>query len=104
MKGPLAVRLGAVGVEIIDQDEVQIRGGSHFFAAELSHRHDGRFSPIEMAVCRRKIPADSTMHGADHRVGQPGICLPRLPCANRAGERPHTDEEHVFEAEHTNTF
>ena len=76
-----AVRLWAVRVEIIDQDQVEIRGGRHLARAELAHAENDAAALPEPCRIAREILFDMARAGPRHGARQRRIgrarCLRR---------------------------
>ena len=83
-----------LGIEVVDDDEVEIRRRRHLAPAELAEREDRGLLPRDAAVQAGEVLADRAVQRADERVGEPGEGLarpaPPIPCPTGCARRSGT--------------
>ena len=99
MQRSLAVGIGIVPVEIIQQDQVEIGGRRHLAAAEPAHREDRGLLPLDAAVLGGELIPDQAMHGVHDALGDVGKGDAGLLGGNRAGQDARADQEQALLAE-----
>ena len=99
MQRPRAVGVGIVGIEIVDQDQVEVGRRRHLAAAELAHGDDRGFLPLDAAVLRGKLVADQAVHRLHDAFGDVGEGGAGMLGGNSAGQNPRADQEQALLAE-----
>ncbi|EAQ35671.1 hypothetical protein NB311A_12644 [Nitrobacter sp. Nb-311A] len=85
-----------VGIEIIQQDQIEIGRCSHFATAKLAHRNNRSLLPGDLAVLVCELVLHQPMHGIHDALGDIGEHMPRLPRGYGAGQNAGTDQEKAF--------
>ena len=99
MQRSLAVGIGIVPVEIVQQDQVEVGGRRHLAAAEPAHREDRGLLPLDAAVLGGELIPDQAVHGVHDALGDVGKGDAGLLGGNRAGEDARADQEQALLAE-----
>ena len=84
------------GIEIIDDDQVEIGGRRHFARAEPAERKDRRILAADAAVHGREASLDGTVERANQDVGEARKYLARLLGGNRARQDSRADQKHML--------
>ena len=95
----LAVGVGILGIEIVEQDQVEIGRRGHLAAAEPAHRDDGGLLPLDAAVLRGEAVGHQAVHGVDDALGDVGKGGAGLTRRDRAGQDARADQEQALLAE-----
>ena len=85
-----------LGVEIVEQDQIQIGSCRHLAAAQPAHRQDRGLLPLDPAVLGRELLAHQLMHGVNDAFGDIGKCSAGLLGRNRTGKNPRADQEQAL--------
>ena len=88
-----------LGVEIVDDDQIEIGGRRHLAAAKLAERQQHGLLAADAAMCLRDHVLHLAVQRADHDVGEPRERFARLLGRHRAGEDARADQEHLLLAE-----
>ena len=99
LQRPRAVGIRLLGIEIIEQDQIEIGRGGHLAAAEPAHREDRGLLPLDPAVLGREPVGHQAMHGMDDALGDVGEGDAGLLGGDRAGQDARADQEQAFLAE-----
>jgi len=75
---PRADRFRTVGIEVVDDDEIEIRTRRYLAPAKLPERQDRGLLPCDAAVQLREMLLDRAVEAANERIRQPGESLARL--------------------------
>jgi hypothetical protein len=104
LQGTRTVRVRVIGIEIIEQDQIEIGRGGHLAAAEPAHREDrGLLSP-DPAMLDGKLIRHQATHGMDNALGDVGEGDARLLGGDRAGQDPRANQEQAFLAEQSQSI
>ncbi len=88
--------LAALLVEIVDDDEVEVRARGELARAEAAEPEDGDARARHLAVLGRKDPPHLVEGGADRRLRDRGIGAPGLGRRQDVGQKPRAgDEAHL---------
>ena len=72
-------------VEIVNDNEIEIRVRGHFPGAKPAERHNGAFAVTDAAVRGYEIIFHLAVEGAEQNVGEPGESLAGLFGGHRPG-------------------
>src|SRR5262249_38599878 len=89
-------RFRMLGIEVIDDDEVEIRARRHLVPAELPQREDRGLLPCDAAMQVREMLFDRAVKRANERIRQPGEGLARLLRRHGSRENARPDQEHLL--------
>ena len=87
------------GVEIVDDNEVEVGRRRHLPRAEPAERHDRRLLAADAAVPGNEVFVDAGIERADEHLGEAGVDLARLLGRDRPGQDSRPDQEHALLAE-----
>lgn len=87
------------GIEVVDDDEIEIGARRHFPAAELAHGDDRTLPAADAAVARGEGVVRRVVQRADDHVGQACEGVAGLLRRRGAGQDARSDQEHVLLAE-----
>src|SRR5262249_60034794 len=90
------VRFRLIGVEVVDDDQIEIRGRGHLAPAELAERQDRGFLPRYPSMGLGEVLLDRPVQRADQCIREARERLARLLRRYRAGENAGADEEDLF--------
>ena len=99
VKRTFAVGIRMLGVEIVNDDEIEIGARGHFAGAEAAECQDRGLLAAHAPMRRGEIGFDAGVQRADQHVGEAGEHLAGLFGGQRAGEDARADQEHVLLAE-----
>ena len=85
-----------LGIEIVEQDQIEIGSRRHLAAAEPAHRQDRGLLPLDPAVLGRELLAHQFMHGVDDAFGDIGKGSTGLLGRDGAGKNPRADQEQAL--------
>ena len=89
-----------LGIEIVDDDEVEIGRRRHLPAAKLAEREQRRLLAADAAVVLGKHRFDAAVQRAHRDIGDARERPARLLGRHRAREDARADQEHLLLAEH----
>ena len=95
----LTVGLRMCGVEIVDDNEVEVGRRRHLPRAEPAERHDRRLLAADVAVPGNEVFVDAGIERAGEHFGEAGVDLARLLGRDRPGQDSRPDQEHALLAE-----
>ena len=96
---PRAVGLRLLGIEIVDDDQIEIGGRRHLAAAELAEREQRGLLPADAAVAAANSSSTARCSARISDVGEPRESLAGLLGRHRAGQDARADQEHLLLAE-----
>src|SRR6516162_9125913 len=88
-----------LGIEIVDHNQVEIRGRGHLATAELAQRQNGNLPACYATVLSCKQLLYRLMQGANQHISQPRKCLACLISACSGGENAIPDKENLLPSE-----